>query len=252
RGRARRTARAEKGKSSRLSDDFSCDSARAEGRALPFAQCFAGLRDPFSLGGTPMTDRRAFHEQHAPERPRAAGRFYHRLLERYFSFILPQGQRVLELGCGLGDLLAALKPARGVGVDFSPETLALARQRHPELQFHEADATSFRGEEPFDYILLSDLINDLPDVQAVFENARNNASPQTRLVLNFQNSLWRPLLALAERLGAKSPTALQNWLSMDDVKGLLHLAGWEVIRTEARVLWPVKTPLLGPFLNRWL
>jgi len=199
-----------------------------------------------------MTDRRAFHEQHAPERPRAAGRFYHRLLERYFSFILPQGQRVLELGCGLGDLLAALKPARGVGVDFSPETLALARQRHPELQFHEADATSFRGEEPFDYILLSDLINDLPDVQAVFENARNNASPQTRLVLNFQNSLWRPLLALAERLGAKSPTALQNWLSMDDVKGLLHLAGWEVIRTEARVLWPVKTPLLGPFLNRWL
>jgi len=60
------------------------------------------------------------------------------------------------------------------------------------------------------------------------------------------------LLALAERLGAKAPTAPQNWLSLADVKGLLSLAGWEVIRTETRILWPAWTPLLEPFLNRWL
>ena len=154
-----------------------------------------------------MTDRRAFHEQHALERPRAARRFYHRLLEKYFSFIIPPGQRVLEVGCGLGDLLAAVKPARGVGVDFSLATLALARERHPELEFHEADAAAFCGGEQFDYIVLSDLVNDLPDVQALLENVQHSASPRTRLVMNFQNSLWRPLLALAERLGAKSPTA---------------------------------------------
>src|SRR5689334_10789987 len=105
-----------------------------------------------------MTESRAFHEQQAPQRPRAAGRFYHRLLEKYFSFIIPPGQRVLELGCGLGDLLAAVKPARGVGVDFSAETLALARPRHPELEFHEAEARAFRTEAPFDYIVLSDLV----------------------------------------------------------------------------------------------
>src|SRR5262245_5315464 len=112
-----------------------------------------------------MTERRDFHELHAPERPRAARRFYHRLLERYFSLIIPPGRRVLELGCGLGELLSALKPARGVGVDFSPAMLALARERHPELEFHEADAAAFRNEERFDYIVLSDLVNDLPDVQ---------------------------------------------------------------------------------------
>ncbi len=199
-----------------------------------------------------MTDRRAFHEQSAPGRPRAAGRFYHRLLKNYFSFLIPPGQRVLELGCGLGDLLEAVKPACGVGVDFSPAMLTQARERHPEFRFHEADAAEFRGGERFDYIMLSDLVNDLPDVQAVLEALHHNAFQHTRLVLNFHNSLWRPLLALAERFGAKSPTPPQNWLSLADVKNLLHLAGWEVVSTDARILWPLRTPLLGGLCNRWL
>ena len=38
---------------------------------------------------------------------------------------------MLEVGCGLGDLLAAVKPARGVGVDFSPAMIALARSAIP-------------------------------------------------------------------------------------------------------------------------
>src|SRR5213593_5274917 len=99
-----------------------------------------------------MTDRRAFHEQRAPGRERAARRFYHRLLEKYFALIIPAGQRVLELGCGVGDLLAAVKPARGVGVDFSPATLALARRSHPHLEFRVADAAEFGATEQFDYL----------------------------------------------------------------------------------------------------
>lgn len=199
-----------------------------------------------------MTDRRAFHDQRASQRPREAGRAYHSLLQRLFSFIVPAGQRVLELGCGLGDLLAAVRPARGVGVDFSPAMLDLARERHPDLVFCEADATRFRSEERFDYIIASDLVNDAPDVQALFENLHHAAFQHTRLVINFYNSLWRPLLAFAEAIGAKAPTPPQNWLSLADVKNLLELAGWEVIRTDTRILWPLKTPLLGPLLNRWL
>jgi glycosyltransferase involved in cell wall biosynthesis len=71
-------------------------------------------------------------------------------------------------------------------------------------------------------------------------------------VLNFFNNLWRPVLGVAEKLGAKSASLPQNWLSLADVKNLLHLAGWEVIKTDARILCPVRVPLLGPLLNRWL
>ena len=47
-------------------------------------------------------------------------RFYHRRLEKYFSFIIPPGRRVLELGCGSGDLLNAVRPAYGVEARLDP------------------------------------------------------------------------------------------------------------------------------------
>ncbi len=199
-----------------------------------------------------MTDRRAFYDQRAAFRVRETDRYYQQLLRRQYAFWVPPGLRVLEVGCSLGDLLAAVKPARGVGVDFSPAMITLARQRHPELEFHVADAAETPATEQFDYILLADLVNDLPDVQAVFEWLRLAAHPRTRLVVSFFNNLWRPVLHAAERLGLKSPTLLQNWLSADDVKNLLHLAGWEVIKTDTRILWPMRLPLWSWFCNRWL
>src|ERR1700744_531313 len=116
-----------------------------------------------------MIDRRAFYEERAAARVRETDRYYQRALRNYFQFLIPPHLRVLELGCGIGDLLAAVKPARGVGVDFSPAMLKLAQQRHPQLEFQLADALEFSTDEKFDYIILSDLVNDLPDVQAVLE-----------------------------------------------------------------------------------
>jgi SAM-dependent methyltransferase len=199
-----------------------------------------------------MTDRRAFYDQRAPLRDRECARAYHDYLNRHYSFLVPPGLRVLELGCGLGDLLASVKPALGFGVDFSPEMIARAQPRHPGLTFFTAEAGEFKSPEGFDYILLSDLLNDVPDVQAVLDHARTLAHPRSRLVANVFNNLWRPVLAVAEKLGLKSPTLQQNWLSRDDLANLLHLAGWEVIKTDARILWPLRTPLLAPLLNRWL
>jgi len=199
-----------------------------------------------------MIDRRAFYDQRAALRPREANRFYQRLLRKHYAFLVPPGQRVLEVGCSLGDLLAAVKPARGVGVDFSSKMIGLARQRQPQFAFHIADAAEFSSPEQFDYILLSDLVNDLPDVQAVLEKLRALSHPRTRLVANFFNNLWRPVLQLGAKVGLKSPMPLPNWLSAADMKNLLHLAGWEVVKTDTRILWPLGTPLVGWLFNRWL
>lgn len=99
-----------------------------------------------------------------------------------------------------------MRPLRGVGVDFSPAMLKLAKIRHPQLEFRLADALDFTSAEPFDYIILSDLVNDLPDVQRVLQNLLTVAHPKTRLVLNFFNNLWKPILALAEACGDIKPT----------------------------------------------
>jgi SAM-dependent methyltransferase len=199
-----------------------------------------------------MIDRQAFYDGRAHQRPRESARLYPRLLARYFAFFIPPGARVLEIGCGIGDLLASVSPARGVGVDFSRTSIDIARTRHPQLEFRIADALAFDLGETFDYIILSDLVNDLADVQAVLERLRQVSRPDTRLVINFFNNVWRPILAVAERFGAKAPTPQQNWLALGDMKNLLHLSGWESIKEDVRMLWPVGTPVVAGVMNRWL
>ncbi len=199
-----------------------------------------------------MIDRHDFYEARAPQRPKELARHYHALLHKFYRFLVPRKMRVLELGCSSGELLAAVEPARGVGVDFSQSIVARARQHHPDLEFHLSDAAEFSAEEKFDYILMSDLVNDLTDVQQTLVRLHQFAEPHTRLVLNFFNNLWRPVLGVAEKIRAKSPTPQQNWLSSGDMKNLLHLAGWELVKMDARILWPIRTPLLEPFLNRWV
>ena len=72
---------------------------------------------------------RDFSERIAPERHRWIERnaYFYEDDRRYMRFLVPEGSRVLDLGCGIGDLLAALKPSIGVGVDFSPAMLEQAR-----------------------------------------------------------------------------------------------------------------------------
>ena len=107
------------------------------------------------------------------------GGYYHRRLTQVYQSLVAPGQSVLELGCGRGDLLAALKPALGVGVDFSEEMIRAARRRHPHLRFVHADAHALDLTEKFDVIILSDLVNDLWDVQTVLQQVcSTHYSPQ--------------------------------------------------------------------------
>ena len=180
------------------------------------------------------------------------GGYYHRRLAEVYRFWVAPGQRVLELGCAQGDLLAALQPSNGVGIDFSAEMINQARQRHPDLRFIQADAHDFELNETFDVIILSDLLNDAWDVQSILERVARVAEPHTRLLINTYSRLWEPALGLAERLKLATPVLHQNWLTVHDVKGLLSLAGFETIRQWQEVLWPFDTPVLRGFFNRVL
>jgi SAM-dependent methyltransferase len=174
-------------------------------------------------------------------------------LKEVYRFWVAPHQRILEVGCGKGDLLAALRPSRGVGVDFSPEMLRLAKESHPELEFVEADGHDLGLlEGPFDIIILSDLIDDLWDVQKVFEQLFHLCHPRTRLIINSYSRLWEPLLFLAAKLGVAKPKLTQNWLTVDDAAGLLNLAGFEVIRSWQEVLWPLRTVLVDRLCNKIL
>ena len=127
-----------------------------------------------------------------------------------------------------------------------------AAERHPELRFIQADAHEIELNETFDVIILSDLINELWDVQAVFQQLSKLARPSTRLVLNFYSRLWEEPLGLVRRLRLARPTLHQNWLAVEDVLGLLRLCDFEVIHHREEVLCPVEIPLVASVANRYL
>ena len=179
-----------------------------------------------------------------------AGNWYHHRLAEICAFHISPNQRVLEIGCADGRLLATVKPARGVGVDFSEQMLARARQRHPELEFIHADAHDLSEiKETFDVVIVSDLINDLWDVQRVFEQIKPLCANHTRIILNFYSRLWQAPLSLAQKLNLATSNLYQNWLTREDVQDLLLLAGFESVLHNQEVLLPL--PWSG-WANRFL
>ena len=179
-------------------------------------------------------------------------REYNRQLARIYQFYVPAGKRVLELGCGQGDLLAALQPAHGVGMDFSSQMIGRAQQKHRSLQFIQADAHTLPFTETFDFIILSDLVNDLWDAHTVFQEVARLATPRTRLILNFYNRLWELPLAAARKLNLARPNLEQNWFTVQDITGLLMQSEFEVIRHREEILLPLRLPPISTFANRYL
>jgi len=180
------------------------------------------------------------------------GVYYHQRLTQIYQFLVAPGQQVIEIGCGTGDLLASLKPSLGVGIDFSDEMIKRAIKRHPDLCFIRCDAHHLSVNKKFDIIILSDIVNDLWDVQTVFKEIGRLATPRTRVIINSYSRLWEVPLKLAQWMNLTTPLLSQNWLTIEDISNLLNLTDFEVIRDCSEILWPLRTPLVDALFNRFV
>ncbi len=210
-------------------------------------------------GGKPgfeaySSERRRYWDEFArsPGQQKGLRAFYQKKLSTIYCSLIPPGSRVLELGCGQGDLLAALQPSYGLGIELSPVFVEQAQQRHPHLHFQQGDVHSLKLDEQFDYIICSDLVNDLWDVLLGFERLLPHCKDTTRLILNAYSRVWEMPRRVAEKLGLVNKQLAQNWLTANDLNNLLYLAGYEPIRAFTSILCPVYVPLLGVLLNRYL
>lgn len=192
-------------------------------------------------------------------------RLYDQRLGQMFAFAVGSRKRVLEIGCGTGNLLASLQPDVGIGIDFSQSMVTQARLAHPHLQFVHANAENLAEtfaktplladsirDAPFDFILLPDVLNDVWDAQTLLSQVRMFCSPNTRVVITAYSRVWEWPHNLATKLGAATPRLLQNWLTVPDLSGMLHLEGFETISTRKEFLFPFQIPILEPLVNRYL
>jgi len=202
---------------------------------------------------------KSYFEQIAKQRLfwKKRNQFYHLALEKYFSSIIPINARVLEMGCGTGDLLNAVKPSHGVGIDFSGEMITIATKQYPHLVFVREDIENiaFQNngvEGVFDYIILSDVLHVLWDVQKALNNINRYCHPGTRLIISNYNFLWEPILRLGEWLKIKQPSPNSNWLSHHDIFNLLEIEGFSIVNNYRKLLLPKYIPFLNMLFNRLL
>lgn len=178
--------------------------------------------------------------------------YYYKNLVRFFRFNIPVGSKVLEIGCGTGFLLNATEPSYGLGIDFSPSMIRIAEEKYPQLHFKVMDAEALSLEEKFDYIIISDTLGYLEDIQQAFRELKKVVHPGTRILISYHNFLWEPFLWLAQKIGLKMPHQRLNWLNRDDVINLLQIEGYDVIKSGKRYLFPVYIPVLSWFFNQYL
>ncbi|MFC1626968.1 glycosyltransferase family 2 protein [Patescibacteria group bacterium] len=110
----------------------------------------------------------------------------------------------------------------------------------------------FNLKQKYDYIILPDLLNQLDDIQKVIHRLKTACTPETRIILNFYNFLWSPLVILAEKLGLKQKQPLANWLNPNDVYNILALEGFEIIKKGKRFLFPIDIPFFSKFINKYI
>ena len=168
---------------------------------------------------------------------------------RYLRFLIPEGLRVLDLGCGSGDLLASLKPSYGVGIDFNKIAITTAISKYPSLHFFIEDIEDSRMindlKGPFDIILMTDIIGELDDIQAFLEVLHQHFTTDTRLIITYYNPLWGPMVKFAEVIGFKKPQVEQNWLSTADIRNIVEMADFDVIKQDWRQTCTVENSWAG-------
>lgn len=199
---------------------------------------------------------RAFREYYGDRQRRGRGRrphYYYAQIMKRLAHLVPPRSRVLDVGCGTGELLAFLRPSHGVGIDFDPQAIAEARARHPHLSFLE-----MRGEdaarlgETFDYVIINQALCDFYDIQELFRTLQSVCHERTRLIIVHYSRVWQPLLKVAEWLGIKPTAPDRVWLPTAEISHLLSLSGFETIRRSGMTPLPIGVPLLSALANRFL
>jgi hypothetical protein len=103
-----------------------------------------------------------------------------------------------------------------------------------------------------DYILLNGNVHYIRDVQFFMSELYKVLNGQEKIIITYYNSLWKPIIGLATKLGLRSKQPEQNWIAHEDIDNLMLLSGYEVIRRDSKVIFPLYIPFFSGALNRCL
>lgn len=180
--------------------------------------------------------------------------YYHNQLKQIFKDVVKEDSAVLQIGYGLGDILAALYPKKAVSFDDDKDILAISRRRYPifkftDFNFNKNNALKSKVNDKFDYIIFPNSLEHFDDIQTVFENVYPALSKSSKVVIASINPRWEQIFYILEKLKLKRPEPPRNWLRIENIKNLLEVSGYRVMTSGFRIILPAHIPLISNLAN---
>jgi trans-aconitate methyltransferase len=144
------------------------------------------------------------------------------------------GERILDLGCGTGQLTAKIAEsgAKVTGLDQSAQMIGQARQNYPSLEFKLADAASFSFAEPFDAVFSNAALHWVTQAEAAIKSIAGALRPGGRFVAEFggKRNVGRLLAAAKIALEHRGLPYVNPWYfpSIGEYSAILERNGFEV------------------------
>jgi len=172
--------------------------------------------------------------------------YYYDCLKELYYHLIPdvKNKRILEIGCGTGALITHLKPKYGVGIDASKNMIEVARKKNKKIKFEVMSIENIKIKEMFDYILLADVIEHLPNINEAIKNLNKISYKDSIIILSMANPFWEPILLLAEKFGLKMPEGPHYRIGFKKFNKILIKNDFKIIQKGYRLLIPKKIPII--------
>ena len=171
-------------------------------------------------------------------------------LKELLGNLIPPKKRVLEIGCGTGDLLASIKPRNGYGMDISSRMISISKikyQKSNNLYF----STSW-PQEKFDFIFMSDVIEHLEYPNEIFRRILKSMGPKSIFINIMMNPVWSPVENVYSWLGLKMPEGPHNRIKYVDLRFMIEDLGMKITKHDYKLLIPINIPFITNFANKYL
>jgi trans-aconitate 2-methyltransferase len=153
---------------------------------------------------------------------------------------LERPTRIVDLGCGAGNVSAILKrrfpQADVLGVDGSAAMLEKARASAPDCRFVEADAGTWQPDMPPDLIYSNAALHWLPRHELLFPRLLSLLAPGGCLAVQMPAMHDAPFRALQYAVAARDPWAVRL-RGVGSAPPILNARGyWDLLRPQAAAL----------------
>ena len=158
---------------------------------------------------------------------------YESLIVHFYKHLIPTKSQILEIGCVDGSLLEKLDPSSAVGIDISNVAIQSGlNKNYKNIDLYCLDNFAnfiSKNNQQFDYIIISDLVNDLYDIDEFLKLLGNYCNENTKIIFNFFSNIWKLPRDICEKFGLCDKLEDQNWIDPYDLQNLLYLNNFEIV-----------------------